>query len=108
MLLFSVSLCYGIQSVIHFVPLINPDQWYQSGFIFIYFSSCMSTTRSRYKKLRLEPVNPLQDQLCQARKKPMGDEKKDDGVGNPFKMLLKESLMRQRNEMMDNFAQIFR
>jgi hypothetical protein len=25
-------------------------------------------------------------------KKPMGDEKKDDGVGDPFKMLLEESL----------------
>jgi hypothetical protein len=38
----------------------------------------------------------------------MGDEKKDDGVGDPIKMLLKESLKQQRNEMMDNFAQILR
>jgi len=38
----------------------------------------------------------------------MGDEKKDDGIGDPFKMLLKEALARQRNEMMDNFAQILR
>jgi hypothetical protein len=36
----------------------------------------------------------------------MGDEKKDDGVGDPFKMLLEEAPTRQRNEMMDNFAQI--
>jgi hypothetical protein len=36
----------------------------------------------------------------------MGDEKKDDGAGDPFKMLLEEALARQRNEMMDNFAQI--
>jgi hypothetical protein len=36
----------------------------------------------------------------------MGDEKKDDGAGDPFKMLLEESLVRQRNKMMDNFAQI--
>jgi hypothetical protein len=36
----------------------------------------------------------------------MGDEKKDGGVGDPFKMLLEEALGRQRNEMMDNFAQI--
>jgi hypothetical protein len=36
----------------------------------------------------------------------MGDEKKDDGVGDPFKMLLEESLARKRNKMMDNFAQI--
>jgi hypothetical protein len=38
----------------------------------------------------------------------MGDEKKDDGVGDPFKMLLKEALARQRNEMMEKFAQILR
>jgi hypothetical protein len=38
----------------------------------------------------------------------MGDEKKYDGAGDPLKMLLKESLARQRNEMMDNFAQILR
>jgi hypothetical protein len=34
----------------------------------------------------------------------MGDKKKDDGVGDPIKMLLEEALMQQRNEMMDNFA----
>jgi hypothetical protein len=38
----------------------------------------------------------------------MGDEKKDDGAGDPIKMLLEEALARQRNEMMDNFAQILR
>jgi hypothetical protein len=38
----------------------------------------------------------------------MGEKKKDDGAGYPFKMLLKEALARQRNEMMDNFAQILR
>jgi hypothetical protein len=36
----------------------------------------------------------------------MGDKKKDDGVGDPFKLLLEESLVRQRNEMMDKFTQI--
>jgi hypothetical protein len=34
----------------------------------------------------------------------MGDKKKDDGVGDPFKMFLEEALVRQRNKMMDNFA----
>jgi hypothetical protein len=106
MLLFSVSLCYCIQSVIHFVPLINLDQWYQSGLLFIFFSLCMSPTRSRYKNLGIKTVEPLQDRLRQARKQLMGDEKKDYGVGDPFKLLLKEALARQRNEMMDNFAQI--
>jgi hypothetical protein len=35
----------------------------------------------------------------------MGDEKKY-GAGDPFKLLIEESLVRQRNEMMDNFAHI--
>jgi hypothetical protein len=66
----------------------------------------MSLTRSGYKKLGLELVEPLQYWKRQARQQPMGDEKKDDGVGNPFKMFLKEALVQKRNEMMDNFAQI--
>jgi len=36
----------------------------------------------------------------------MGDENKDDGAGDPFKMLLEESLARQRNKMMEKFAHI--
>ena len=40
----------------------------------------------------LEPVEPLQDWSCQTQLKIMGDEKKDDGAGDPFKMLLKEAL----------------
>jgi hypothetical protein len=38
----------------------------------------------------------------------MVGENKDDGTGDPFKMFLEESLMQQRNEMMDSFAQILR
>jgi hypothetical protein len=38
----------------------------------------------------------------------MGDKNKYDGAGDPFKMFLEESLARQRNKMMDNFAQILR
>jgi hypothetical protein len=38
----------------------------------------------------------------------MAEEKRDDRAGDPFKTLLEEALMRQRNEMMDNFAQILR
>jgi hypothetical protein len=37
-----------------------------------------------------------------------GDEKKDDGVGDPIKMLLEEALAGQRNKIMDNFVQILR
>jgi hypothetical protein len=38
----------------------------------------------------------------------VAEEKRDDRAGDPFKMLLKEALMRQRNEMMGNFTQILR
>ena len=38
----------------------------------------------------------------------MEREKKYDGTGYPFKLLIEEALMQQRNEMMDNFVQILR
>jgi len=66
----------------------------------------MSPTRSGYKKLGLEPIEPLQYRSHRARKKRMGDEKKDDGGGDHIKMLLEEAIARQRNKMMDNFTQI--
>jgi hypothetical protein len=69
----------------------------------------MSPTRSRYKKLGLEPIKTLPYRPCQARQQPMGDENKDYGVGDPIKMLLKkEALAQKRNKMMDNFTQILR
>ena len=36
----------------------------------------------------------------------MGDEKKDEGGGDPIKILLEEALEKQRNAMMDNFSHI--
>ena len=36
----------------------------------------------------------------------MAGEKKDDGTGDPFKLLIEEALMQQKNKMMDSFAQI--
>jgi len=36
----------------------------------------------------------------------MVEEKKDEGVGDPIKILLEEALKKQKNTMMDNFAQI--
>ena len=36
----------------------------------------------------------------------MGDKKKDEGAGDPIKILLEEALEKQRNAMMDSFAQI--
>jgi hypothetical protein len=97
-------MCYCIQYVILFIPLINLDQCYPSGLLLIYFSSCKSPTRSRYKKLGLEPVEPLQDHPRRSQQQPMGDKKKYVGVGDPFKKFLEEDLARQRNEMIHNFA----
>jgi len=66
----------------------------------------MSPKRSGYKELGLELVEPLQDQPHKSRRPPMADEKKDEGVGDPIKILLEEALERQWNAMMDSFAQI--
>jgi hypothetical protein len=60
----------------------------------------MSLMRLGYRELGLELVS-LEDNCSRT-------PKKDDGTGDPFKMLLEESLVRQRNEMMDNFAQMLR
>ena len=38
----------------------------------------------------------------------MAEEKKDEGVGDPIKLLLEEALARQRDEMTNNFSQILR
>ena len=68
----------------------------------------MSPTRSKYKDLGLELVF-LEDKSSRTPKRPlMEGEKKDDGIGHPFKLLIDESLTQQRNEMMDNFSQILR
>ena len=66
----------------------------------------MSPTRSAYKELGLDLVEPLQDQPRKPRRMPMGDEKRDEGAGDPIKILLEEAPEKQRNAMMDNFAQI--
>jgi hypothetical protein len=64
----------------------------------------MSPTRLEYKELGLELVS-LENKISLTPKRPlMAGEKKDDGIGDPFKMLLGESLMQQRNEMMDSFT----
>ena len=64
----------------------------------------MSPTRSGYKELRLDLVEPLQDQPRKPPRPPMVEEKKDEGVGDPIKILLEEALEKQRNTMMDNFS----
>ena len=69
------------------------------------FFACPQRGRG-IKELRLDLVEPLQDQPRKSRWPPMGDEKKDEGAEDPIKMLLEEALGKQRNAMMDNFAQI--
>jgi hypothetical protein len=64
----------------------------------------MSPTRSGYKELGLDLVEPLQDQPHKPRRTPMGEEKKYERVGDPIKMFLEEALEKQMNAMMDNFA----
>ena len=66
----------------------------------------MSPTRSGYKELGIDLVEPLQDQPRKPRRMPMGDENKDEGAGDHIKILLDEALKKQRKAMMDNFAQI--
>ena len=66
----------------------------------------MSPTRSGYKELGLDLVEPLQDQPRKPQRTPMQDEKKDERAGDPIKIFLEEALEKQRNAMMDNFAQI--
>jgi hypothetical protein len=68
----------------------------------------MSPTRSGYRELGLELVS-LEENFSRMPKKPsMVGKNKYDGTRDPFKMLLEEALERQRNKMMDNFAQILR
>ena len=66
----------------------------------------MSPTRSEYREFGLELVSL--DHSRRPKRPPMAEEKRDDGAGDPIKSLLEEALERQRNEMMDSFAQILR
>jgi hypothetical protein len=68
----------------------------------------MSPTRSEYKELGLELVS-LEEKSSRKPKRPlMAGEKKDEGIRDPFKMFLEESLTQKRNAMMDSFPQILR
>ena len=61
---------------------------------------CMSPTRSGYRELGCELVKPLQDWPRKSRWARMVDEKKDEGVRDPIKILLEEAPEQQRNAMM--------
>jgi hypothetical protein len=70
------------------------------------FFQCMSPTRSEYIKLGLELVS-LEDNRFHTPNKPsMVEGKKNYGADNPINLLLEQSLTRQRDEMMENFAHI--
>ena len=62
--------------------------------------------RSGYKELSLEPVSLEERSSRMLKRPPMEGEKKDDRIGDPFKLLIEEALTQQRNKMMDCFAQI--
>ena len=62
--------------------------------------------RFEYREFGLELVSL--DHSRRPKRPPMAEEKRDDGAGDPIKSLLEEALERQRNEMMDSFAQILR
>jgi len=68
----------------------------------------MSPTRSGYRELGRELVSLEEKCSITPRKPSMVGENKDYGTRDPFKMLLEEALERQRNKMMENFAQILR
>jgi hypothetical protein len=64
--------------------------------------------RSEYKELGLKLAS-LEEKISRTPKRPLiAGEKRDYGIGYPFKLLIEESLMQQRNEMMDSFVQILR
>jgi hypothetical protein len=83
----------------------NLDQWYQSMFLLIVFQ-CMSLMRSEYRKLDLELVS-LEENLSRMPKKPsMEAENKNGGAEDSINLLIEKALVRQRDEMMENFAHI--
>jgi hypothetical protein len=57
----------------------------------------MSPTRSEYKELGLELVSLEEKISCTPKRPLMAGENKDDGTGDPFKLLIEESLVQQRN-----------
>ena len=67
----------------------------------------MSPTRSKYKELGLELIS-LEEKSYRMPNKPlMAGENKDDGIGDPFKLLIEEALTQQWNDMMDSSRKSF-
>jgi hypothetical protein len=68
----------------------------------------MSPMRLGHKELGLELVSLEDNRSCHPKRPPMAEEKRDAGAEDSINMLLEESLMQQRDEMMENFSQILR
>jgi hypothetical protein len=65
--------------------------------------------RGRSTKTWVSKLVSLEDKISRMPKRPlMVGEKKDDGTRDPFKLLIKEAVTKQSNEMIDSFAQILR
>jgi hypothetical protein len=77
--------------VSHFVLNIIQISGIREIFSLLFLGACPST-RSGYRELGLELVSLGDDHSCHPKKPPMVEEKRDDEAGDPFKMLLKESL----------------
>ena len=58
---------------------------------------------SGYRELRFELVSLGDDHCHHSKKPPMHKEKRYDIEGDPIKLLQKECLVQQRNEMIENF-----
>ena len=59
----------------------------------------MSLTRLGYNELGLKITEPLKDDPHRTRQPHMLEENKDEGVGDPIKLLLEEALVQQRDEL---------
>jgi hypothetical protein len=66
----------------------------------------MFPVRLGSRELGLKLVLLGENRSHQKKRPPLEEEKRDDRVGDPFNISLKESLTQQRNEMMDNFTHI--
>ena len=66
----------------------------------------MSPTRSEYNKLGLEFVSLEENRSRLPKKLSMAEEKKNDRAEDSIHLLLEQALTRQRDEMMENFADI--
>jgi hypothetical protein len=66
----------------------------------------MSPTRSEYSKLGLELVSLEDNRSCTPKKPSMSEEKKNDRADDSINLLLEQALMRQRDEIMENFSHI--